>query len=707
MNQKERPLLVFVPLFTAVFLLTTFFLATATADNDTSWTAKVDPYLRQPSAQNDGNKLDVLVEFAAQTDLTFAVALPDKTSRGAFVHEQLTAVAESSQRDVQSWLTANKLAFRSYAINNSLWVQLPAALLPELAQRPEVAYVHANRAFRADLPLTAVSDPTAPNTPSAIEWGVERIGAPLLWQAGIMGTGVVVGGQDTGYDWDHPALKNQYRGWNAANQTADHNYQWHDAIREDLSGNGTNNACGFDSPEPCDDNSHGTHTMGTMVGDDGGANQIGVAPGAEWIACRNMEEGWGTPQTYIECFDWFLAPTDLAGQNPRPDLAPHVINNSWSCPTDEGCNDSNFGLMETAVDNLRSAGVVVVVSAGNSGSSCSSVNTPAAFFESSFTVGNTTSTDLISGSSSRGPVINYGTRMKPDISAPGTGIRSAIPGTSYGFKSGTSMAGPHVAGALALIMSADPSLQGDPDALQALLQQNALPRTTSQGCGGDTPTSVPNNVYGHGRVDVFAAYLALPVSHQLAISKTAPITVSEGSAITYTLTLTHIHPTSPTTNVVLTDVLPLNTTFISATEPFTLAGGMVQWQWPSLAPSETVAVQLVVSPTAVTTITNALYGAHDGTVSVMGQAVNTAVFTRTLPPPPPPVYTHTLALHKYAPTAVMSNEPITYTLTLTHFHPTSATTNILLTDTLPLSTTLIQATAPYTQQGETILWQWD
>ena len=151
---------------------------------------------------------------------------------------------------------------------------------------------------------------------------------------GYTGQGAVIAGQDTGYQWDHPALKDQYRGWNGS--AADHNYNWHDAIHA------TGSSCGADSPCPCDDNDHGTHTMGTMVGDDGGANQIGMAPGARWIGCRNMNAGVGTPTTYIECFEWFIAPTDLAGQNPNPAMAPDVINNSWGCPESEGCSAGQF-----------------------------------------------------------------------------------------------------------------------------------------------------------------------------------------------------------------------------------------------------------------------------------------------------------------------------------------------------------------------------
>ena len=105
---------------------------------------------------------------------------------------------------------------------------------------------------------------------------------------------------------DHPALKASYRGWDGS--TADHNYNWHDAI---TSGNG--GVCGLDSPEPCDDYGHGTHTMGTMIGNDmdsaepgwpnDAANAIGVAPGARWIGCRNMDVGNGTPTTYMDCLN--------------------------------------------------------------------------------------------------------------------------------------------------------------------------------------------------------------------------------------------------------------------------------------------------------------------------------------------------------------------------------------------------------------------
>ena len=114
--------------------------------------------------------------------------------------------------------------------------------------------------------------------------------APWAWAQGYTGAGIVVAGQDTGYDFQHPALQRAYRGYNAATDAFDHAYNWHDAIHADIPPEGNVNVCGYNNPIPCDDGSHGTHTMGTIVGNDldpadpawpaDATNAIGVAPGA-------------------------------------------------------------------------------------------------------------------------------------------------------------------------------------------------------------------------------------------------------------------------------------------------------------------------------------------------------------------------------------------------------------------------------------------
>ena len=154
--------------------------------------------------------------------------------------------------------------------------------------------------------------------------------------------------------------------------------------------------------------------MGTIVGDDGATNQIGVAPGARWIGCRIMDQGYGTPATYAECFQFFLDPYPVVGDpflDGDPGMAPHVINNSWTCPPFEGCS---WDTLQSIVENVRAAGILVVATAGNSGYSCSTVADPPAIYEASFTVGATDSSDSIAGFSSRGPVsVDGSQRIKP------------------------------------------------------------------------------------------------------------------------------------------------------------------------------------------------------------------------------------------------------------------------------------------------------
>jgi subtilisin family serine protease len=322
----------------------------------------------------------------------------------------------------------------------------------------------------------------------------------------VTGEGIVAAGQDTGYDWTHPVLQPHYRGWDG--QSADHDYNWHDSWD--------------DVPIPFDDDSHGTHTMGTVLGDDGSTNLTGVAPGAQWIGCRNMRRGFGNPGSYAECMEFFLAPYPHGG-DPFTDgdarFAPHVINNSWGCPDIEGCFPAT---LEPAVEALRAAGIMMVVSAGNDGPSCSTVTDPPSNYDAAFSVGATGNGGHITGFSSRGPV---GGLIKPDVSAPGANVRSSVPGGGYGYAGGTSMAGPHVAGVVALLWSADPTLIGDIDATERLICQTAVSKPVERVCTiedevpegmfaslvsnpicacGET-IGVPNNVYGCGFIDAGAA----------------------------------------------------------------------------------------------------------------------------------------------------------------------------------------------------------
>jgi len=466
--------------------------AAATAD-------KISPALARALANAPDGRAEMLVVMAEQADLAPARELVGKAAKGRFVFETLTATARRAQAPLLAELARRGVPHRSFWAANFVWTEGDLAFALALAARGDVARLDANPRLVLEDTVVGPGEFDGPASPAAVEWNIALVNANDVWALGYTGQGAVIAGQDTGYEWDHPALVDQYRGWNGS--SANHNYNWHDAIH---SGGGS---CGANTTAPCDDYGHGTHTMGTMVGDDGGANQVGMAPGARWIGCRNMDVGVGTPTTYIECFEWFIAPTDLAGQNPDPAMAPDTINNSWGCPPSEGCNPGNFAVMQQVVENVRAAGIFVAVSAGNSGSSCSTVEDPAAIYDASFTVGSTTSGDAPSSFSSRGPVtVDGSNRMKPDIAAPGSNIRSSVPGGGYGNSSGTSMAGPHVAGLVGLLVSAQPAAAGDVDLLEATIRQSAVhPNTSTQVCGGVPANVFPNNTFGSGRIDALAA----------------------------------------------------------------------------------------------------------------------------------------------------------------------------------------------------------
>ncbi len=491
-----------------ILLITTalFSLASWQVREVGEWKEKVDASLLEKVAA--GGEAEFLILLREQADVSGSRQVRLKEEKGRFVLDKLKEVARQTQGPVIALLEEAKAGYRSFYIVNAILSEGDIGLIREIARLDAVAQVQDNPVLSFQEPIAETGDPPVSFRGGAVEWGIDKINAEEVWAMGYSGQGVVIGGQDTGYEWDHPAIKDNYRGWDG--NTVNHNYNWHDAIHE-LIGDTTNtNSCGLDLTEPCDDHSHGTHTMGTMAGlEDDSGKSIGVAPGARWIACRNMEEGDGTPATYIECFEWFLAPYGLNGEAANPELAPHVINNSWSCPVSEGCNPSNFATMEMVVDNVKAAGIVVVVSAGNSGSSCATVNTPAAMYENSFSVGAIQQNDTIAGFSSRGPVLVDGSgRLKPNVSAPGVGVRSSVLNGGYATFSGTSMAGPHVAGLVALVISARPELAGQVEEIETIIEGTAIPMLSGQDCGEFSGNQVPNAVYGYGRVDALAAVVA-------------------------------------------------------------------------------------------------------------------------------------------------------------------------------------------------------
>jgi serine protease AprX len=489
-------------LFNLVFVVLAVSVTPQLFASDLPAAAKIAPLVASQLAM--GSNTEALIVLSEQADLSGAANLPTKLQKGQYVYTTLRTFAERTQAPIRKLLEQRGTPYQSFYGVNMIKVNASRDVLYEVAARAEVARVEANPMVHSPIPATNL--PFAPGgsdsakqllaaLPGGIEWNVAQVKAPQVWALGYHGEGIVIAGADTGVQWDHVSLKSHYRGWNGT--TVDHSYSWHDATSDR-------------SPTPVDPQFHGTFTMSEMVGDDGVGNQVGVAPGAKWIACRNMDKhGNGTPAAYIECFQFLLAPYPMGHPElANPAMAPDVINNSWDCPSSEGCSATT---LKAAVDALQAAGIFSVMAAGNYGSACATVKTPPAIYSSALTVGATDNFGRIATFSSRGPVTADGSnRLKPELTAPGVNIRAAIPYQNMyqGYWQGTSMASPHVAAAVALLWQAKPKLSGDIAQTVKYLTQNAAATTFAQNCGSYVGTSIPNAVFGYGQLDILKAVQA-------------------------------------------------------------------------------------------------------------------------------------------------------------------------------------------------------
>jgi subtilisin family serine protease len=419
---------------------------------------------------------DFYVEFSQQADLAAASKIQDWTQRGEAVVAALQSTADASQSDARKMLDAAGVDYTAYWVANTILVKGGSeSLANSLAAQGNVTTLRAPRTYALPTPTLG----TAEATVNAVEWGIASINADDVWGPYGRGEGIVVANIDTGVDFDHPALVGKYRG-NLGGGAFDHNYNWADP----------SNVCGSPSLAPCDNNDHGTHTMGTMVGDDGAGNQVGVAPGARWVAAKGCESNSCSDAALLGSGQWVLAPTNLAGANPRADLRPHIVNNSW------GGGGGDTWYLAT-VNAWRASGIFPAFSNGNSGPSCTTSGSPGDYV-SSYSSGAYDVNGAIASFSSRGAA---GSEVKPNLAAPGVNVRSSVDGGGYAAFNGTSMASPHTAGTVALMWSAAPSLVGDVAQTSTLLD-DAATNTPSTQCGG---TDDDNNVWGEGKLNALLA----------------------------------------------------------------------------------------------------------------------------------------------------------------------------------------------------------
>jgi hypothetical protein len=443
-----------------------------------------------------------LIVFRAQPDLTQARGMR-WVERGRSVASTLQRAATRAQTGVRAYLEARGVDYRAFWIDNVIVVPTSSRLTVNgLLSFPEVAALR-------PLPHPVLHEPVLParpvipRAPTGIEPNLTHVGADQVWALGITGQGIVVANIDTGVRYTHEALVGQYRGTQGSG-TYDHNYNWWDPAVD-----------GDQSLVPHDFDSHGSHTAGTMVGDDGGENQIGVAPDARWIACQAFEGSTDAEVTVelLECAQFLVAPWDLNQQQPNPDLRPHVINNSWG---DQGCLGYDDWFQDV-VDAWHAAGIYPVASNGNQNPycypGCDSVGNPGRYGNVTG-VGATGQADgalasySLWGPTDHADAVNPRTYpyLKPQVVAPGTN-RSAgrISDTDYYYSSGTSMAAPHVSGLVALMWSAAPCLVGDYATTETIIEQTATPIPYDSDCGGEGPANVPNYATGWGEINALAA----------------------------------------------------------------------------------------------------------------------------------------------------------------------------------------------------------
>ncbi len=462
---------------------------------------KISPKLQEITQKED--QVDVVVYFDSHAELSASESILDRASRVNFVVDQLIKETQASQRPVQKWLQSNGIDYEPFFSANALLIpKFPTTFLSTLVKFSGVRGVGVDVESHLDSPFPKFPWPEKEENQSSkigVATHLKTIKVDRVWdELGVTGEGIVVAGQDTGYYWRHNALKEKYRGYNQGQ--VDHNYNWLDAISESV--------CSPSGQEPCDDKDHGTHTMGTMVGDDGQGNQIGVAPGAQWIGCRNMKVGVGKVSTYMRCFDFFLAPYPIGGnpqQDGRPDLAPHIVNNSWSCPTSEGCAGNEF---YNVVQAYKAAGIMLVAAAGNNGPNCGTISQQPGSYAGDILVVGAWNSFLkeIAFFSSLGPS-PFQNQLAPNLIAPGGFVKSSLASgpNAYDDKAGTSMASPQVAGVVALLWSQRPELIGQIDATIDLIEKSADPITASKSCPGFPGGQTPNAVYGHGMLNAYKA----------------------------------------------------------------------------------------------------------------------------------------------------------------------------------------------------------
>ncbi|MGD8398569.1 MAG: S8 family serine peptidase, partial [Anaerolineae bacterium] len=496
---------VFNLLFAALFVLS-LLPAAAMAQEGATGT--------QPAATIEQDLLDALaegptgfwVEMAVQADLSKAYEIEDWEARGWYVYNTLRAVAEESQAPVIEFAEKQGLAYQSRFGSNAVYIEggvLEHAMT--LASLPGVARLRLGKTMYIDPQETQGAE--VEDSPNAYGWNLDTLDpasnlygmqAAQVWaDYGVEGYGIVVANIDTGAYYEHEALVSNYRG-NQGGGVFDHDYNWYMPT----------SGCG-DGTYPCDNNGHGSGTIGIMAGQTPDlVEQIGVAPETTWIACKGCETNSCSEVALTGCADWLLAPCPIGVDPGDPTcdagMRPHVINNSWG---GGGCDT----WYQTYVQAWVAAGQFPAFSAGNT-TACSALGSPGDYPESFGTAAHDSAgNNLYAGGPScffPNPSCDpYAHEVDPHLNAPTYGRTAGNSQGAYYNLSGTSGASPHTAGVVALLWSGNPGLIGDMDETFMILEQSANPDVPAGTCGEPAcaVNHVPNYEYGWGYLDAYAA----------------------------------------------------------------------------------------------------------------------------------------------------------------------------------------------------------
>jgi hypothetical protein len=430
----------------------------------------VDPALLNVFSEKETT--DFIITFSEQADLAPAYSM-NWHDRGVYVYDTLQKVAEREQAAVRAFLDNRSIDYQSFIAGNEIYIKNGTLdLLSELGAFAEIAH------FRAPVDITLDKTIRVPvrDGGRAQAWGIADIEADRFWsEKGVRGEGIVVAEIGTGVEWDHVALVDSYRCGSDPSDPA----CWHDPA----------NICGGSM---CDNNGLSTNTMGIIVGSDdpGLANQVGIAPGTQWITCKGCESTSCSQASLNACADWILAPDG------DPANRPHVVACPWGSV---GGHDWFLPKVQAWV----AAGIFPSFRAGNAGPGCGSLESPGDYQESfQSTVHN--QVRAIASFASQGPsVYGHFPYTKPNISVPGVSILTTAVGNDWTTGSGSAFAPPHTAGAVALLWSHNPSLIGNVNETFQLLQNGA--DSSPEGSCGAPPDDEGNYTFGYGYLNVMKA----------------------------------------------------------------------------------------------------------------------------------------------------------------------------------------------------------